>query len=104
MSSIQDLLATLVSFPSITPDDAGCQDFIISYLESLGFQCQRFNNPPVSNCFARWGKDFPLLLFAGHTDVVPIGDSSKWVTDPFVLSSHNGHLVGRGTADMKGSL
>lgn len=100
----QDILATLISFESITPDDAGCQDFMIDFLQKLGFDCQRFDNPPVSNFFARFGDQKPLLVFAGHTDVVPVGDISKWDTKPFKLQERNGMLYGRGVADMKGSL
>ncbi|STX47842.1 succinyl-diaminopimelate desuccinylase [Legionella hackeliae] len=104
MYTIKSLLTELVSFPSITPLDADCQDYMIHFLENLGFQCQRFNNPPVANFFARFGNTDPLLVFAGHTDVVPIGDMNKWNTDPFILQDINGMLYGRGTADMKGSL
>jgi succinyl-diaminopimelate desuccinylase len=104
MNLIKDVLATLIHFASITPQDAGCQDYMISLLEGLGFQCQRFDNPPVANFFARLGKCAPLLVFAGHTDVVPVGDRSKWQTDPFKLHEQDGMLYGRGTADMKGSL
>lgn len=104
MKNIETLLATLISLPSITPQDAGCQTVLIDRLESLGFECQRFDTPPVSNFFARFGHGGPLLVFAGHTDVVPVGDASKWQSDPFTLTSRDGVLFGRGTADMKGSL
>ena len=104
MKSIEDILRTLISFPSITPNDVGCQEGLIDTLESLGFECQRFDNSPVANFFARFGQKKPLLIFAGHTDVVPIGDQTKWHTDPFTLTNHNGMLYGRGTADMKGSI
>lgn len=104
MDSIKELLAKLISFQSITPQDAGCQGFMINILEELGFTCERFDNPPVANFFARCGNNSPLLVFAGHTDVVPVGDRSKWHSDPFVLHEQNGLLYGRGSADMKGSL
>ncbi len=104
MQSIRDILATLIRFPSITPDDAGCQAYMIEQLESIGFHCQRFDNPPVSNFFARIGQNEPCLVFAGHTDVVPVGDATKWLSDPFVLEERKGLLYGRGVADMKGSL
>lgn len=104
MNSIHSLLKKLVSFPSITPADEQCQEFMIDYLTHLGFTCHRFNKSPVSNFFAHYGTTGPLLVFAGHTDVVPIGESSQWDTDPFILSEKNGILYGRGTADMKGSL
>lgn len=104
MDSIQTILEKLISYPSITPDDAGCQDYIIEMLEQLGFQCQRLNNPPVSNFYASIGTGTPRFIFAGHTDVVPVGDHGKWLTDPFCLTDKNGMLYGRGVADMKGSL
>lgn len=104
LSRLEELLKQLIEYPSITPHDTGCQDFLITHLESLGFKCQRFNNPPVSNFFARLGESKPLFLFAGHTDVVPAGDESKWNTPPFRLTHQNGMLYGRGTADMKGSI
>lgn len=104
MSKIKELLTELINFPSITPDDAGCQEFMIQFLQDAGFSCERMNNGPVSNFFALYGNSGPLLVFAGHTDVVPIGDESKWHTDPFVLVDKDSMLYGRGVADMKGSL
>lgn len=104
MPNLHELLDHLIQFKSITPDDAGCQDYMTSFLEQLGFVCQRFDNAPVANFFARYGTNAPLLVFAGHTDVVPVGDASKWHHDPFKLTASNGKLYGRGTADMKGSL
>ncbi len=104
MNTVKELLAKLISFQSITPHDAGCQDYMIDVLEKLGFTCQRFDKPPVANFFARLGTSSPLLVFAGHTDVVPVGDPTKWSSDPFILREHNGLLFGRGSADMKGSL
>lgn len=104
MSTIKELLAKLVSYPSITPADEQCQGFMMGHLTHLGFRCQVMNMEPVSNFFAIYGTSGPLLLFAGHTDVVPVGDNSKWATDPFTLVEKNGMVYGRGTADMKGSL
>ena len=104
MHAIQDILAHLIRFPSVTPNDAGCQDYMIQRLEALGFECQRMDNRPVSNFFARLGHKAPCFMFAGHTDVVPVGDLNKWRTDPFVLQEDDGMLYGRGVADMKGSL
>ncbi len=98
------LLEKLLSYASITPVDSGCQEFMIEFLEELGFSCQRFNNPPVSNFFARYGSSSPLFVFAGHTDVVPIGEEGAWHTDPFKLTMKDGIAYGRGAADMKGSL
>ena len=104
MLSIQDVLTKLISYPSITPHDAGCQNHMIQMLENLGFQCQRFDNSPVANFYASIGSGKPCLVFAGHTDVVPVGEQSKWLSDPFCLQEKNGLLYGRGAADMKGSL
>ncbi len=104
MQSIKELLTTLIGFQSITPHDACCQDYLVKVLQKLGFDCHRFDNAPVANFFARFGSAGPLLVFAGHTDVVPVGDRSKWHTDPFVLHEQDGLLYGRGTADMKGSI
>lgn len=104
MSELKNLLSQLISFPSITPDDAGCQEFMIQYFQQAGFSCERMNQGPVSNFFASYGGEGPLLVFAGHTDVVSIGDTTKWNTDPFVLVEEDGMLYGRGVADMKGSL
>lgn len=101
---LQEILDTLISFPSITPEDAGCQEFMIQFLKQAGFTCQRMNQGPVSNFFASYGETGPLLVFAGHTDVVPIGEITQWLTDPFVLENKEGMLYGRGVADMKGSL
>lgn len=104
MSNIQDILAKLISFPSITPADAGCQSYMIDYLNQLGFECLPFDKAPVANFFARIGHQAPLLVFAGHTDVVPVGETSKWNSEPFALTEKEGMLYGRGVADMKGSL
>ncbi|WP_454780591.1 succinyl-diaminopimelate desuccinylase [Legionella sp. WA2022007384] len=104
IEELQEIVAKLVSFPSITPEDAGCQEFMIQFLEQSGFTCQRMNKGSVSNFFASYGESGPLLVFAGHTDVVPVGDITKWLSDPFVTQNKNGMLYGRGVADMKGSL
>ncbi|MDP3706101.1 MAG: succinyl-diaminopimelate desuccinylase [Legionellaceae bacterium] len=101
---ISNILARLVSCESVTPHDVDCQNYMIAKLEELGFRCQRFDNSPVSNFYAEFGTGQRLLIFAGHTDVVPVGDITKWQTDPFVLHDDNGMLFGRGVADMKGSL
>ena len=103
-NEIKDILAHLIAYKSITPDDAGCQNYMTTLLESLGFRCQKFNNHPVSNFYAEFGSGKPHLIFAGHTDVVPVGDISQWSTDPFELKETSGLLFGRGVADMKGSL
>ena len=101
---IKELLTQLIHFQSVTPEDKGCQEYMILFLEQLGFSCQRMNKAPVSNFFASYGSHGPLLVFAGHTDVVPVGEDTQWHTKPFILEEKAGLLYGRGVADMKGSL
>lgn len=103
-NEIKALLQDLVAFESVTPFDHGCQGYMMDYLKALGFTCQALNNPPVSNFIATIGQGEPFLIFAGHTDVVPAGELSKWQTEPFKLSEQSNILSGRGVADMKGSL
>lgn len=98
------ILNRLIACPSITPIDAGCQAIMLDFLQQLGFRCQRLDCPPVANFYAEYGTGDPLFVFAGHTDVVPIGDRALWSTDPFALTVQDGFLYGRGVADMKGSL
>ena len=104
MLIMKEILSELISKESITPKDAGCQAYMIRLLQTMGFECTQYDSPPVYNFFARYGTQEPLFIFAGHTDVVPVGDRSKWHTDPFCLTEKDGVLYGRGTADMKGSL
>ncbi len=105
MLNLKSLLKDLVAFESVTPDDAGCSAYLIEKLKALGFVCERLDNPPVSNFFARFGDAKPLFLFAGHTDVVPAGNMGAWKTPPFELHTDKQCIAyGRGTADMKGSL
>jgi succinyl-diaminopimelate desuccinylase len=96
-----DLLTRLIAFPSVTPDDAGCQDFIGDYLENLGFTVHHLPVNRVRNCWATIGSDNPEFVFAGHTDVVPVGRLEEWHSAPFVAEIRDGRLFGRGTADMK---
>ncbi len=103
-TNIQSLLAKLVQFASVTPKDEGCQAYMQDFLQTLGFRCQTFDNAPVCNFYAEFGAGNPLLIFAGHTDVVPVGEASQWQSNPFELYEKEGVLYGRGVADMKGSL
>ena len=98
------LAQALIARPSITPDDAGCQELMIRRLEAIGFSVERMRFGRVDNFWARRGAGVPLLAFAGHTDVVPTGPRSQWTSDPFTPTIRNGYLYGRGAADMKGSL
>ena len=104
MSETLKLLRQLIKRPSITPNDAGCQDILIEYLVSAGFQYERLPFAEVSNLWAWHGKSSPLLVFAGHTDVVPPGDEEQWQSPPFTPTETNGYLYGRGAADMKSGL
>ena len=104
------LAEPLIARPSVTPDDAGCQDLLKSHLEPLGFHCESIACGPdhfrVTNLWAlrRGATPGPTLVFAGHTDVVPTGPLSQWTSDPFVPTHRNGLLHGRGAADMKSSI
>lgn len=98
------LLCDLIRRPSITPDDAGCQDILVERLTAMGFECETLAFGDVTNLWARRGKTGPLLCFAGHTDVVPPGDESDWSSDPFEPVFKDGLLFGRGSADMKSGL
>ncbi|RMH22721.1 MAG: succinyl-diaminopimelate desuccinylase [Gammaproteobacteria bacterium] len=99
-----ELACELISLPSVTPEDHGCQEIMIERLEKQGFTIERMPFGEVSNFWARRGKQAPLLVFAGHTDVVPTGPEEKWSFPPFTPSIRAGRLYGRGAADMKGSL
>lgn len=104
MSDTLDLAIDLVRRPSITPEDAGCQEVLIAHLERLGFSIERLPFGPVENLWARRGDTAPLCVFAGHTDVVPPGPLDQWQHPPFAGIIQDGFLWGRGSADMKGSL
>jgi len=99
-----ELLIDLVRRTSITPDDAGCQRLLIERLEALGFECETMIFGDTTNLWARRGNTSPVLCYAGHTDVVPPGDTAEWSTDPFVPTVKDGELYGRGAADMKSGL
>ncbi len=94
----------LISRPSITPEDNGCQSVMISRLSALGFQIEILNCNGVDNFWARLGNQEPLFVFAGHTDVVPPGPLESWRFPPFEPTISDGYLYGRGAADMKYSL
>lgn len=98
------LAAALIQRPSVTPDDAGCQRIIGERLEKLGFTLETMVFEDTTNLWARRGTEGPVFCFAGHTDVVPVGNEDAWQYPPFAAVRHNGYLHGRGAADMKGSL
>ncbi len=99
-----DLARDLIRRPSVSPDDAGCQALIAGRLSPLGFDCEDMPFDDVSNLWATHGAGDPILVFAGHTDVVPPGPESSWNTPPFEPTLEGEMLYGRGAADMKGSL
>jgi succinyl-diaminopimelate desuccinylase len=101
---VVSLAVDLVERQSITPLDGGCQNVIAARLSKAGFECESMVFGDVTNLWARLGDQSPLLCFAGHTDVVPPGNIAKWNTDPFEAVIRDGDLIGRGSADMKGSL
>lgn len=99
-----ELTRALVGLKSISPDDAGCQRLVASVLEAAGFSAEHMRFGGVDNVWLRRGTGEPVVVFAGHTDVVPPGPLEQWRSDPFEPTEVDGRLVGRGTADMKGSL
>ena len=94
----------LISFKSISPFQNGSIDYVEDYLKNLGFVTTRHDRNDTTNLIARFGDKAPIFAFAGHVDVVPTGEISKWAYDPFILSSHNNRLYGRGIGDMKGAI
>ena len=116
MARTLHLAEQLIARPSLTPDDAGCQDIIAARLAPLGFVCETMASGPdhfrVTNLWAKRpaarshqaGAATELIVFAGHTDVVPTGPLDQWHSDPFTPSQRDGKLYGRGSSDMKTSL
>jgi succinyl-diaminopimelate desuccinylase len=94
----------IIARPSLTPDDAGCQQLLADRLERLGFASEFIERNGVTNLWARRGTAQPLFVFAGHTDVVPTGPLPQWTSPPFAPEIRDGRLYGRGAADMKSSL
>ena len=104
MSKTLELAIDLLNRRSLTPADADCQETMIARLEPLGFKIERMRFGEVDNFYARRGTSGPLLVFAGHTDVVPTGPLDQWHTPPFEPTIKDGMLYARGAADMKTSL
>ena len=102
------LAQKLVRCPSVTPIEGGALDLLQDEFTKLGFDCTRLpfgtGEKRIDNLFARRGKGGPHFAFAGHTDVVPVGDAAQWQHDPFGGTLVDGKLYGRGTADMKGGI
>jgi succinyl-diaminopimelate desuccinylase len=95
------LSQALIRQPTVNPCHDGAQDMLAGALESLGFRTKRYPFEGVDNLYARLGNGAPNFCFAGHTDVVPVGDAAGWTTDPFGAEIRGGVLYGRGAADMK---
>jgi len=107
MLDVIKLTQEIIRCPSVTPADEGAQETLIAPLKEMGFEI--FDLPfdgngsyPVKNFFARLGTGSPHICYAGHTDVVPIGDEGAWTHPPFDAVIENGVMYGRGTSDMKG--
>lgn len=104
-----DLLASLIRCPSVTPEEAGALTALEDMLTPLGFTVQRVTfedegTAPVENLYARLGDTGPTLMYAGHTDVVPVGDPADWSHPPFAAAISDGRMFGRGAVDMKGGI
>jgi len=102
--AVLELARHLIARPSVTPEDFGCQALLAERLSNAGFRVEHLPFGEVRNLWARRGKRGPLLVFAGHTDVVPPGPETAWDSPPFEPTQRNGRLYGRGAADMKGAL
>jgi succinyl-diaminopimelate desuccinylase len=101
MSEVLDLTCELIRRRSLTPDDAGCQQLIAGRLQHAGFHCEHLRFNEVENLWATHGQGGPVLVFLGHTDVVPTGPEGNWSSPPFEPTIRDGYLYGRGAADMK---
>ena len=104
MTPTLQLASDLISRRSVTPEDDGCQQLMMSRLAAAGFHNEPLRFADVDNFWSRRGSGAPLICFAGHTDVVPTGPEDRWCHAPFIPQIVDGQLYGRGAADMKGSL
>ena len=102
--NVIELACELISRPSVTPEDAGCQKLIAEILSESNFSHESMVFEDTTNLWSRRGNTGPVFCFAGHTDVVPPGNLEQWFTPPFEPTIHDGRLYGRGAADMKGSI
>ncbi|TRL42140.1 succinyl-diaminopimelate desuccinylase [Rhizobium straminoryzae] len=109
VTNAADNLATLIRCPSVTPAEGGALVALEAMLAPLGFAVERVTaseagTPDIENLYARLGSDGPHLMFAGHTDVVPVGDEAAWTHPPFAAEIAGGEMFGRGAVDMKGGI
>ena len=98
------LTQELIRRPSVTPADEGAMDLVEATLTGLGFACRRMRFGEIENLYARYGTARPNLCFAGHTDVVPVGDAAAWSQEAFAAEVVDGVLIGRGAVDMKSAV
>ena len=112
MSDYKDpltLARALIKCQSVTPNDGGALDTLVTALDLLGFECWRLpfseeGTEDVDNLFARLGTESPHFCFAGHVDVVPEGEATRWSHPPFQADIYGQRLFGRGAVDMKGAI
>ncbi|MCE3001778.1 MAG: succinyl-diaminopimelate desuccinylase [Xanthomonadaceae bacterium] len=104
MDEVLDLTIDLCRRPSVTPDDAGCQALVAARLQAAGFAVESLRHGAVDNLWATHGSGGPVLVFLGHTDVVPPGPLDRWSSAPFEPTLRDGLLYARGAADMKGNV
>ncbi|MFD1192176.1 succinyl-diaminopimelate desuccinylase [Phenylobacterium conjunctum] len=106
MSSLDPVALTqdLIRRPSVTPADEGAMDVVEATLKALGFSCRRMKFGEIENLYARFGIARPNLCFAGHTDVVPVGDAAAWSREAFAADIVDDILIGRGAVDMKSAI
>ena len=104
-----EVLQALIRCPSVTPAEGGALTTLQALVEPLGFKVERMTasepgTPDIENLYARLGSTGPHLMFAGHTDVVPVGNEADWSHPPFAAEIADGMLYGRGAVDMKGGI
>ena len=101
MTDVLELTKELINRRSVTPEDAGCQDFMKAWLAESGFENETMVFEDTTNLWSRRGSDGPVFCFAGRTDVVPSGPEDAWQTPPFVATEKDGNLHGRGAAEKR---
>ena len=102
--SALELAQSLIRIKSISPDDGGCFDLIEAELIPLGFQIEKIPELNCETLLAKFGSSGKVFCYLGHTDVVPSGPEEEWTSHPFEANIIDGELIGRGAADMKGSV
>ena len=102
--SALELAQSLIKIKSISPEDGGCFDLIEAELTPLGFQIEKIPELNCETLLAKYGDSGKVFCYLGHTDVVPSGPEDEWTSPPFEANIVEGELIGRGAADMKGSV